>query len=172
MKVSPRASIVDPKVLLPVLTDVGRQLKHELRRVVIDWRRCEPPSGTLVWVAATVVHPVLLFLLANVITQLNPALGSCLAMAAIAIFLKARVQKAIVVESVYDLFDARIEQEFTRALAEPVRLDAVDRAGFAVPGIARLVAHGHPAVMVEPKPGLPANLAKLVTTDTAPLPAM
>ncbi len=115
-------------------------LKGEWRSFVHEWRQGEIPTGAITWIASTIVHPILLSVVSVPIAALHVGFGAYLGFAAIAIFVKARIQKALVVESVYDIFDARIEQEFTSALAHPGRLRAVERTGFAVPGIARIAA--------------------------------
>jgi hypothetical protein len=165
VRIPKQASLLNASVLAALAGELRNRLITESRAVLSDWRQGQAPTGTLAWIAATVVHPVLVFLLGLLVIGWNFPLGLYVAAAAIAIFLKARVQKAIVVESVYDLFDARIEQEFTRALAEPVRLDAVERTGFAVPGLARMVATAAPSPMVEVKPELAPEFAVLVATN-------
>jgi hypothetical protein len=158
-------SPMNAAVLAALAGELRDRLITEGRAVLSDWRQGQAPTGTLAWIAATVVHPVLVFLLGLLVIGWSFPLGLYVAAAASAIFIKARVQKAIVVESVYDLFDARIEQEFTRALAEPVRLDAVERTGFAVPGLARMVAGAAPSASIEAKPSLAPELAVLVATN-------
>lgn len=60
-------------------------------------------------------------------------------MGSLAILVKARVQKGFVVESVYDIFDARIEQSLTQALKSPQQLRLIEAKGFPVPGTVRAV---------------------------------
>jgi len=151
--------------LRAAVNEITTKLAAEGSRALAEWRTGQVPTGTVVWLAATVLHPLLLGVLAVLVAQANRPLGIYLAIAAVGIFFKARVQKALVVESVYDLFDGRIEQEFKRSIAEPVKLDAVERAGFAVPGIARIVQQ---AGNQSGSTGLPPDLAALVTTNGVP----
>lgn len=143
-------------------SELTTRLAAEAARAASEWRRGQVPTGAAVWIAATVLHPLLLLGVGLLVTLANVALGAYLMAAAVAVFLKARVVKAGVVESVYDMFDGRIEQEFKRSIAEPVSLDAVERAGLAVPGIARIVQDAGPR---SGSAGLPPELSALVTPD-------
>lgn len=107
-----------------------------------EWRSGLPPTGPIAWILATVVHPALLVAGSVPLAGINPAAGYYLFIAGVMIFLKARIQKALVVEKVYDLFDTRLEQEFTLALGNPVKAQNVERAGMIVPGIARVLSQG------------------------------
>ncbi|MFN0012183.1 MAG: hypothetical protein ACKVS8_11135 [Phycisphaerales bacterium] len=123
-------------------------VKTEWRRFWSDWCASEVPTGPFAWYLGTVAHPLLLIALAWPLVLLSPALSLWVVAAALAIFLKARIDKAMVVETIYDIFDARIEQEFQRGLSDPRRLVAVERRGFAASGVgsvARLLADGRPS---------------------------
>lgn len=148
--------------LSAAVNEVTTKLSAEGSRALAEWRSGQVPTGTVVWFAATLLHPLLLGGVALLVSQANRPLGNYLAIAAVGIFFKARVQKAFVVESVYDIFDGRIEQDFKRSLSEPVRLDAVERSGYAVPGIARIVEQ---AGKQSGSTALPPDLASLVTPD-------
>ena len=124
-----------------VSTALLQGVRAELNGILHAWRSGAVPTGSIVWIATTVVHPIALSVFGTfVLRRIDLGLASYLAIAALAIFVKARIQKAVVVESVYDLFDARIEQEFTRALSDPVRINQVEAKGFTVPGLARTLA--------------------------------
>ena len=125
-------------------TVMGDALLHllgpELKHFLSEWIRGRVPSGPFLWYASTVLHPVLLGAGAIALLKVDAPVASYCGLAAGAIFLKARIQKAIIVESLYDLFDARIEQDFMRSLGEPQRLNTVEQRGFPVPGLARIIS--------------------------------
>jgi hypothetical protein len=115
-------------------------LAQEFRTYVQEWRRGEVPTGAITWYAATIVHPLVLFIAAGFVGILHVGFGVYLSVAAIAIFIKARIQKALMVETVYDIFDSRIEQSFRSSLSDPLRLRSVERTGYIVPGVARVTS--------------------------------
>lgn len=98
-----------------------------------------PPTGTLAWIASTIVHPLTLWLASGLIARVDFVIATHLAFAGLAIFLKARIQKALVVETIYDVFDARIERTFMRGLESPTEMAAASRAGMIVPGVAEIM---------------------------------
>lgn len=137
------------------------QLRHHLSVFWVEWRSGQVPTGPIMWIAATVVHPILLAVAAIALRRENGPFGLAITVAAIAIFLKARIHKAMIVESIYDLSDSRLEQEFTQALADPNRTRYVERSGLVMPGIARTVVDV-PA-QVEPKSAVSPELAHLLS---------
>ncbi len=151
----------DVGVVIPALL---RGIRAELIDIVHAWRSGAVPTGSIVWIAVTVVHPIAVWAVGRfVLHRVDLGLASYLSIAALAMFVKARIQKAMAVESVYDLFDARIEQVFTRALSDPVRIKQVEAKGFMVPGLARALAN---ATAGGSRPGvLASDLQALMTPE-------
>lgn len=118
------------------------------------------PTGPMYWIMSTIAHPLAVIYVGGVVRRMHEGLGWYLALAGLAILVKARIQKAIVVEAVYDLFDAKIEHDFTRSLATPVESNAVERTGFAIPGLARAVVQA--GLVPEPVASLPKEYADLL----------
>lgn len=141
--------------------DLAGHLWQQVLGFFAQWRSGQVPTGPLQWIASTVLHPALVIAIALVAMRWNAVVAFYAIFAAMAIFMKARIQKALVVESIYDLFDGRIEQEFTHAISQPHRLRAVEQTGFTVPGLAKAVVNMPQTI--EAKPAMPADLAALVT---------
>lgn len=133
-----RVEILQTQTFTAFALDILGYSKSLLRQFGREWKSGEVPTGPVMWVAATIIHPIFVVgCVAAALMPLSPVLAVYWMFAAVAIILKARIQKAIVVEAVYDLFDARLEQEFASALSNPHRLRSVERRGFTVPGLAR-----------------------------------
>lgn len=111
-------------------TGIARYFWNQLLGFGREWRSGGMPTGPIMWIACTMVHPALLMVGAGLLFGLNAAVASYLMLAGTAIFLKARIQKAMISETIYDLFDARIEQKFVQSLSDPKRLEPVESAGF------------------------------------------
>lgn len=137
---APAAMPTPKSPLVAFWQEVRALFGREMKRFGQSWYRGEVPSGPIMWFASTVVHPMLLVGLGFHFTTGHLALGAYVAVAGLAVFAKARIQKAFVVEAVYELFDARIEQVFLRELSEPQPLHAAESAGLVVPGVARMMA--------------------------------
>lgn len=146
-------------------------LIEQVPSVFREWRSGEIPTGPITWMLATIAHPAMLFGSSIPVSLLNAPMGSYLMFAAVAIFLKARIQKAMIVETVYDLFDARIEHSFTQSLANPEKLRDIERTGLAVPGIARALGEMEPKGDGRPdgRGTLAPDLAALLATPTLPV---
>jgi hypothetical protein len=110
-----------------------------LRRLWRSFGSDPTPSGPLAWACSTVIHPLLLGVGAIILTTIDPIYGAYGVLAAIAIFIKARIQKALVVEAIYDIFDARLEQVFMRGLERPEEMATAKRAGMVVPTLAEVL---------------------------------
>ncbi|MDX2147931.1 MAG: hypothetical protein SFZ23_10445 [Planctomycetota bacterium] len=128
-----------------------------------QWRSGVIPAGPIAWIGATIVHPIIVIALAVPASRLDGGLSTYLVLAGIAIFFKARIEKANAVETVYNVFDSKIEQQFVQAITRPGDMVMVERQGLTAPGIARL-PEGH-GVIIEQKPQLAPEYAKLLTPD-------
>lgn len=166
--------------------EITRNIADQWKPFVQQWNRGEVPTGPIAWFGATIVHPLALAVGAILLAPIQAVFAGYLLMAAAAIFLKARIQKALIIESIYDLFDARIEQAFTRELSVPQALNEAERAGLVVPGMVRAVASaestplprgdlspGHQALLtvpatIEAKNGSGSGAVSAGTIDTAP----
>jgi hypothetical protein len=142
--------------------DAGTAILAEVRNFYQAWLHGRAPTGAIAWYGATVVQPLLLVGVAYLVAPVEAALGIYLVIAAIAILVKARIQKALVIESIYDIFDARIEQDFMRSLGEPQRLDSIERQGIPVPGLARIVSAEASSTAGQ----LPPDYARLITVSS------
>jgi hypothetical protein len=117
------------------------------------------------WLVDTVAVPLAWLIVGFVVTRWEPVLGMYLMVAGGAIFLKARIAKAHVVELVYDMVDGRIDQEFRQSLGKPAALDRSARSGVIVPSIARIV-NGQPMPGSAASP-LSPELATLIAGESA-----
>jgi hypothetical protein len=120
-------------------TSIFMVLQTEFQSMVRGSIKGVPPTGALAWLSSTVVHPVALLIGGVLVLRVDFMVGAHTTLVAVAIFIKARIQKALVVEAIYDVFDARLERVFMRGLEEPEDLAAAGRAGMVVPGVARLM---------------------------------
>ncbi len=68
-------------------------LGAELRGFLSSWFEGHVPRGPIMWIASTVVHPLLLIGLGVYFMPYHP-LGAYVAVAGLAVFVKARIQKA------------------------------------------------------------------------------
>lgn len=126
--------------IMQAISLVLRHLGKQFAPFVQEWRSGAIPTGPFMWIASTVVHPLLIAAVALFVIPVSPVLAVYLAIAGGAIFLKARLQKAVAVEAVYDIVDSRIEHEFMEALSNPAQLRQAEQRGVIVPGIARTLA--------------------------------
>jgi hypothetical protein len=114
---------------------VGRGLHRQWQSFGND----SVPTGPFAWACSTILHPLLLALAGLLVAWIDPIYGLYMLMAAFAIFIKARIQKALVVEAIYDIFDARLEQVFMRGLERPEEMSTAKRAGMVVPVLAEVL---------------------------------
>ncbi|MBS0196242.1 MAG: hypothetical protein JSR77_05740 [Planctomycetes bacterium] len=163
VKASPSIKLIDVSPTRPAMPiprspaealrqEASALLGTELRGFMFSWIEGQVPRGPIMWIASTVVHPLALIVLGVYFMPYHP-LGTYVAVGGLAVFVKARIQKAFVVETVYDLFDARIEQTFLRELSEPQPFHAAERAGLVVPGVARMMAGTFASPMPDPQGG-------------------
>lgn len=125
-----------------------------------EWRSGAVPTGPIAFLMATVLHPFITILMGALIAVVCKPLAVYFLWASVAIFIKGRIEKSEAVERIYDLFDARIDQEYTAALANPVKLRDVEAKGVIVPGLARSLAET--VRTMESSETLPQELSQLV----------
>jgi hypothetical protein len=136
MEAKPSAVLPEGTSKTPTVGNVSRQsLRSFLRGAMVG----VPPTGALAWLASTILHPLGLVGIGIAMTPFDIVVALHLYLVAVAIFLKARIQKALVVEAIYDVFDARIERVFMRGLESPKDMPTAARAGMVVPGIAEVI---------------------------------
>lgn len=127
-----------------VLVLLRDTVRTDLRQMLEDMRGGRAPGGVLAWIAATVIHPALVLLLSLPVMSVSGPIAVYMQLGAIAMFIKARIEKALLIETVYDLYDARLTQQLHTALAEPKRLESLGRAGVVMPGFASMLPGGRP----------------------------
>lgn len=150
------------RVLRAFLKHLGSKVSLFMR----EWRSGAVPTGPIAFAMATIVHPVIMLLCGALIGGVCKPLAYYMLWASIAIFVKGRIEKAETVERIYDLFDAKLDQEATAALANPVKLREVEAKGVVIPGFARSLVDV--AKAAEPAATVAPDFGRLLTPKTPP----